>query len=108
MGSPRVVEGRPRAALIGGGFIGPVHAEALRRIGVEVAGLLGSSPARARPAADRLGIARVYADLDELLADPAVEVVHVASPDAAHFEQARRSLESGRHVVCEKPLATGS
>jgi predicted dehydrogenase len=105
MGSPSVLGRPPKAALIGGGFIGPVHAEALRRIGVAVVGLLGSSPARARPMAERLGIGRVYDDLDGLLADPAVEVVHVASPNAAHFEQAWRVLESGRHVVCEKPLA---
>jgi predicted dehydrogenase len=106
MGSPEVVRTRPRVALVGGGFIGPVHAEALRRIGAEVVGLLGSSPDRARPLAERLGIPRVYDDLDALLADPDVQAVHVASPNAAHFEQARRVLESGRHVVCEKPLAT--
>jgi predicted dehydrogenase len=95
-------------ALIGGGFIGPVHVEALWRIGIEMVGLLGSAPERARPLANRLGIRRVYRDLDELLADPAVGAVHVASPNAAHFEQVRRVLESGRHVVCEKPLATTS
>jgi predicted dehydrogenase len=106
MGSPYVVAGAPHAALIGGGFIGPVHAEALRRIGVHVAGLLGSTPERARPLAARLGISRVYADLDELLADRAVGIVHVASPNVFHHEQATRILESGRHIVCEKPLAT--
>ena len=65
MSSPSVLGRPPKAALIGGGFIGPVHAEALRRIGVAVVGLLGSSPARARPTAERLGIGRVYDDLDE-------------------------------------------
>jgi predicted dehydrogenase len=108
MTSPRVIRGAPAAAVIGGGFIGPVHVEALRRIGVEVAGLLGSSPERAEAAARRLGIPRIYRDLDELLADGRVGVVHVASPNAHHFEQARGVLESGRHVVCEKPLATSS
>ena len=108
MGTPTVAQHRPGVALIGGGFIGPVHVEALRRIGVEVVGLLGSSPERARPLADRLGIRRVYAGLDDLLGDQAVGSVHVASPNTAHYEQARRVLESGRHVVCEKPLATTS
>jgi predicted dehydrogenase len=108
MGSPRVVPDAPAAAVIGGGFIGPVHVEALRRIGVEVVGLLGSSPERASGVARRLGIPRVYCDLDELLADERVGVVHVASPNAQHDEQSRRVLESGRHVVCEKPLATTS
>jgi predicted dehydrogenase len=93
-------------ALIGGGFIGQVHAEALRRIGVPVVGLLGSSPDRARIAAERMGMRSVYEDLDELLDDDRVQSVHIASPNGAHFEQARRVLESGRHVVCEKPLAT--
>src|SRR5206468_8909078 len=101
MSSPHILPGAPNAALIGGGFIGPVHAEALRRIGVPVVGLLGSSPARARAVADRLGIPKVYRDLDELIADDQVGTVHVASPNAAHFPQVRAVLESGRHVVCE-------
>jgi predicted dehydrogenase len=58
--------------------------------------------------AERLGIPRVYHGLDELLADERVGVVHIASPNDRHFEQAQRVLESGRHVVCEKPLATSS
>jgi predicted dehydrogenase len=108
MGTIHVLDRPPGVALIGGGFIGPVHAEALRRIGVPVVGLLGSSPERARPTAERLGIGRVYRDLDELLGDPEVGAVHVASPNGDHFEQARRALEAGRHVVCEKPLAVTS
>ncbi len=108
MVTPDFVTGSHKAALIGGGFIGPVHAEALRRIGVEVIGLLGSSPARARPLAQRLGIDRVYDDLDSLLADDQVHSVHIASPNYAHFDQARRVIESGRHLVCEKPLAITS
>jgi predicted dehydrogenase len=106
MGSPIAISGAPGAAIIGGGFIGPVHVEALRRIGVDVVGLLGSSPDRARQSAGRLAILRIYRDLDELLSDENVGVVHVASPNKHHFEQARRALESGRHVICEKPLAT--
>jgi predicted dehydrogenase len=108
MGSPTVIQDAPRSAVIGGGFIGPVHVEALRRISVGVVGLLGSSPARAKALADAQAIPTVYADLDELLGDDRVEVVHVASPNAFHFEQSRRVLESGRHLVCEKPLAISS
>jgi predicted dehydrogenase len=98
----------PGAAVIGGGFIGPVHVEALRRIGVEVVGLLGSTPQRSEAAAHKLAIGRVYRDLDDLLGDKRVSVVHVASPNQCHFEQASRVLETGRHVICEKPLATSS
>ena len=108
MSSPEIVPGRHKAALIGGGFIGPVHAEALRRIGVEVVGLLGSTPDRAISVAKRLGINRIYKNLDDLLADDSVRSVHITSPNHSHFEQTRRILESGRHVVCEKPLAVNS
>jgi predicted dehydrogenase len=96
---------RPGAAVIGVGFIGELHADALRRAGVHVAGVLGSRPERAREKAARMGVERVYNDLPELLADPDVQVVHVTSPNHVHAEQALAAIESGRHVVCEKPLA---
>src|SRR4051794_15941571 len=80
MGAPEVLSERYRAALIGGGFIGPVHAEALRRIGVEVAGLLDLTPDLARASAAKLGVTKVYDTLDDLVADPSVDVVHIASP----------------------------
>jgi predicted dehydrogenase len=93
------------AAVIGTGFIGTVHVEALRRIGVQVRGVLGSSPERGRQRAEALGVPRAYDSLAELLADPAVQVVHVTSPNDLHVGQAREILAAGRHVVCEKPLA---
>ncbi len=95
-------------AVIGSGFIGTVHIEALRRIGVRVVGLLGSDPARGRQRAEELGVARAYGSLAELLDDPAVEAVHVTSPNDLHHAQAREILAAGRHVVCEKPLAMTS
>ena len=93
------------AAVVGTGFIGPVHVEALRRIGVEVVGLLGSSPDRAREKADAMGVARVYESFEQILTDPDVDVVHITSPNYLHFEQAKATLLAGKHVVCEKPLA---
>lgn len=93
------------AAIIGTGFIGAVHLGALRRLGVEVRGVLGSSPARGRERAAALGVARVYGSLDELLADEGVGVVHVTSPNHAHYPQVKAILAAGRHVICEKPLA---
>jgi predicted dehydrogenase len=108
MGAPEVLPKRYRAALIGGGFIGPVHAEALRRIGVDVVGLVDLTPELARASADRIGVSHVYNDLDEMLRDESVQVVHIASPNHAHYAQAKKVLESGRHVMCEKPLATTS
>jgi predicted dehydrogenase len=93
------------AAVIGTGFIGTVHVEALRRIGVQVRGVLGSTPERGRARADVLGVARAYDSLAELLADETVRVVHVTSPNDLHVSQAREILAAGKHVVCEKPLA---
>jgi predicted dehydrogenase len=94
-----------RAAVIGAGFIGPVHVEALQRIGVEVVGVLGSSQLKSSQAAERMGIPMAYANLDDLLADERVDVVHVTTPNRFHFEQASHALRAGKHVMCEKPLA---
>ena len=93
------------AAVIGTGFIGTVHVEALRRIGVQVRGVLGSAPERGAARADALGVARAYPSLAALLDDPTVHVVHVTSPNDLHVSQARDILAAGKHVVCEKPLA---
>src|SRR6266516_4464484 len=93
------------AAVIGTGFIGTVHVEQLRRIGVDVRGVLGSTPERASARADALGVRRAYSSLEEILADPSVYVVHVTSPNHLHVPQASTILAEGKHVVCEKPLA---
>jgi predicted dehydrogenase len=92
-------------AVAGTGFIGPVHVEAVRRLGHRVVGILGSTAEKSTAAADALGIPRGYAGFDELLADPAVDVIHLASPNRLHFEQCRRAIAAGKHVICEKPLA---
>jgi predicted dehydrogenase len=93
------------AAVIGTGFIGTVHVEQLRRIGVDVRGVLGSTPDRGAARADALGVGHAYASLDDILADPSVDVVHVTSPNHLHVPQSSAILEAGKHVVCEKPLA---
>lgn len=100
--------GQIGAAVIGTGFIGTVHVEALRRLGIPLRGVLGSSPDRGAERAAALGVARAYASLDEVLDDPAVQVVHVTSPNVAHYPQVKQILAAGRHVVCEKPLAMTS
>jgi predicted dehydrogenase len=96
--------GELRAGVVGTGFIGAVHVEALRRLGVEVAGVVGSSPERAR--GKRL--AHVYGSYEELLADAQVDVVHLTTPNHLHHPQVKQALEAGKHVVCEKPLAMTS
>jgi predicted dehydrogenase len=93
------------AAVIGTGFIGTVHVEQLRRIGVDVRGVLGSTPERGAARAEALSVRRAYGSLEQILADPSVHVVHVTSPNHLHVPQALAILAAGKHVVCEKPLA---
>lgn len=95
-------------AVAGTGFIGPVHVEALRRAGQDVVGILGSTPAKSRAAAESLGLTEAYASFDDILRDARVGVVHITTPNRLHFEMAAKALRAGRHVVCEKPLAMDS
>lgn len=98
-----------RAGVIGTGFIGPVHIEALRRLGVQVTAICGSTRS-ARACAERWGIPEVYGDYDfqGLVRSPNVDVVHITSPNKVHVAQALAALGAGRHVVCEKPLGMTS
>lgn len=95
----------PTVAVIGTGFIGPVHIEALRRLAIPVKGILGSSPEKSSAAARELSLKVGYATLDDLLNDPEVTSVHITSPNQFHLAQATKALEAGKHVICEKPLA---
>ena len=97
-----------KAGVIGVGFIGVAHIEALRRLGVDVVGVAGSSPERAAAKAEAANLPKVYESVEALVADPDIDVVHIASPNHVHAEQVRLCLEAGKHVVCEKPLALNS
>jgi predicted dehydrogenase len=92
------------AGVVGTGFIGTVHVEALRRLGVEVVGVVGSSPERA--GAKKL--APVIDSYERLLDDGRIDVVHLTTPNHLHYAQVKQALEAGKHVVCEKPLAMTS
>jgi predicted dehydrogenase len=96
------------AAVVGTGFIGAVHVEALRRLGVQVHGVVGSSHARAAERAAALGLPPAYASFEAMLADSRVDVVHITSPNRLHYPQAAAAMAAGKHVVCEKPLAITS
>jgi predicted dehydrogenase len=95
----------PRAAIIGLGFVGRAHLEALRRQGIRVEGILGSSAERTEAARRTLGLDRAYRSLEELAGDGSIEVVHICTPNHLHFEQSTSALAAGKHVICEKPLA---
>jgi predicted dehydrogenase len=92
-----------RAAVIGTGFVAGVHVDALRRLGIEVAGVVGSRPERARAK----GLGPVYDSLEAMLEND-VDVVHVTTPNHLHHPQVKAALAAGKHVVCEKPLAMTS
>ena len=95
-------------AVVGAGFIGPVHVEALRRLGLPVRGILGCDAAESQRAAKTLGLPKAYASLDEVLADASVQSVHLAVPNVLHYEFAKRVIAAGKHLICEKPLAMTS
>lgn len=98
-----------KAAIIGTGFIGPAHLEALRRLGhVNVVAVAERDQAIADTKAKDLAIPKGYGDYHELLADADIQVVHNCTPNHLHFEVNKAIIEAGKHVVSEKPLAMNS
>ncbi len=93
-----------RAAVAGTGFMGSTHIEALRRSGIEVVGVVGSSPEKTQSMARRLHVLRSYTTFDELCADPDIDVVHICTPNYLHHSMTKQAMEHGKHVICEKPL----
>ena len=91
--------------VVGTGFIGAAHVEGLRRIGIQVLGLAENTMERATQKAAELGIPRIYGSLEDMLGDPDIDVVHLATPNYLHHPQAMAALLAGKHVICEKPLA---
>lgn len=95
-------------AMIGTGFMSVVHIEALKRIGVSVRGILGSTAEKSHTSAERLGLSVAYADFDSVLADSAVHSVHLGVPNRLHLPMAKAAILAGKHVLCEKPLTMRS
>lgn len=94
--------------IVGTGFIGPAHLEALRRNNVRVIGLAEATAELASEKAAELGIIKAYPSYEKMLADPDIHVIHLATPNYLHYPHAKAALEAGKHVVCEKPLAMNS
>jgi len=94
-----------KVAVAGTGFIGPAHIEALRRLpDVEVIGLTDVTAEVAEQKAEHLGVEKAYANYEELLKDD-IDCVHICTPNFLHYEMAKKALEVGKNVVCEKPLS---
>jgi predicted dehydrogenase len=100
-----------RIALLGAGFVGRVHLEAIRRLGfVEVCALAAAEPdlPQARNLASEFSIRTVTADYHSILEERSIEAVDICTPNALHYPMAYDALQCGKHVICEKPLATSS
>ena len=97
---------RLRAGFVGAGFMAEVHSRAARAAGAEIAGIASSSPASAARAKDRFGVEQAYASAQDLVEDDMIDVIHVCTPNVTHLALAEAALKAGKHVVCEKPLAT--
>ena len=98
---------RLRTAIVGAGFIGPHHVDAVRRGGyADVVVLVDRDPQRGPLTARSLGVERAVTDIEAVLGDPSIDVVHICTPNHTHVDLARAAMEAGKHVVVEKPVAT--
>jgi predicted dehydrogenase len=95
--------------IVGAGFVGPHHVDAVRRLGyVDIIAVAGSSQASADKKAESLGAKRAYGSYEALLADPDIQVVHNATPNYLHYPVNAAAIAKGKHVVSDKPLAMTS
>lgn len=103
----RIPDAHRRAiAVVGAGEIVDVaHLPAYRAHGLDIRGIYDLDPARAREVATRHELPHVYASLDDLLADPDVEVVDIAVVPTAQPSVATAAVAAGKHLLCQKPLA---
>ena len=100
---------RLNVGVIGTGFIGPAHIEALRRTGLaDVVALADIHADVAKAKAEELSVPQSYGDYKALLAEPDIDIVHICTPNNLHFSMSKEAMEAGKHVVCEKPLAMDS
>ncbi len=98
-----------RVGVVGAGFIGHVHVEALRRLGfVDVAAISPKDQTGAVAAAAELHIAKACGNSEDLLKDDEIDAVQIATPNHLHYPFAKKAMEHGKHVLCEKPLAMDS
>jgi predicted dehydrogenase len=96
-----------RTAILGTGFMGRVHLEAVQRVeSVEAAGIFGRNPEATARLAAGFSVPKSTSDYREVLRDPAIDAVHICTPNAQHFAMAKEALQAGKHVLCEKPLTT--
>jgi Predicted dehydrogenases and related proteins len=92
-----------KVGVVGTGFIGPAHIEALRRLpNIEVVALCEANAELANSKAAQLGIDRACM-FDELLAMKDIVAVHICTPNFLHYPQAKAALQAGKHVFVKSP-----
>jgi predicted dehydrogenase len=98
--------GRVKVGIIGSGFEADIHAASFQAVpeDAEVVAVVSPTAGKSEALAKRYGIPRVFHDYRELLAQPDVEMVTVAAPNALHARMTLDAARAGKHVVCEKPL----
>jgi len=98
-----------KVGVIGTGFIGPAHVEAVRRLGnIEVVALAEVNQEVAEAKADEMGIPRAYGSYKDMLKDDEIVAVHNCTPNFLHYPINKAILAAGKHCVSEKPLAMNS
>jgi predicted dehydrogenase len=96
-----------RVAAVGCGYWGPNVIRNLGDVeGFELASICDADPRRLRPIAARHPAAQATTNVDDVLDDRTIDAVYLATPVSTHYDLVRRALESGKHVLIEKPLAT--
>ncbi len=94
-----------KTAIVGTGFMGKVHAENVRRLGnVEIAAVVGSRPETAEKFAETMGIPLATSNLQDVLNDKEIAVVHICTPNVDHYPMSLAAVEAGKAVLCEKPM----
>lgn len=89
--------------IIGAGGIAVWMAKTLASVeGAETYAIAARDLTRAQAFAEKYGFAKAYGSYEELVSDPAVDVVYVATPHSYHFAHAKLAMEHGKHVLCEK------
>lgn len=98
-----------KVATVGTSVITDHFIQALKSEGsMELAAIYSRSFEHGRQFADKHGVATVYTEWNDLLNDPAIDVLYIASPNDMHFPQSRDALRAGKHVICEKPFVSNS
>ncbi len=92
---------RIRTAVIGTGFMGRVHLEALRRVeNVDVVEIAATSADKAKAAAEGFNVLNATGDWQDVIRDPSIDAGHITTPNAEHFPMVKAAFEAGKHVLC--------